>query len=142
MSKAKPVVLDANILIRGILGVNVSRLINQYCKQIDFFTAECCYTDVRKHLPSILEKRGIAPDFAMEALDHLTRIVWPIEEDFYAACENEAKRRIGKRDEDDWHVVALALTLDCPIWTEDQDFFGTGIATWHSGTIEVYLSGQ
>ena len=140
MRKAKPVVLDANILIRGVLGVNVPRLINQYCNQIDFFTAECCYEDVRKHLPAILEKRGVTPDLAMEALDHLTRIVWPIEEDVYTACEDEAKRRIKKRDEDDWHVVALALTLECPIWTEDKDFFGTGVATWHSGNIEVYLS--
>jgi hypothetical protein len=26
-----------------------------------------------------------------------------------------------------------------PIWTEDQDFFGSGVATWTSGRIEVYL---
>ena len=141
MRKAKPVVLDANILIRGILGVNVPHLINKYCDKIDFFTAECCYEDVKKHLPAILKKRGVAPELAMEPLKHLTRVVWPIGEDIYTACEDEAKRRIGKRDEDDWHVIALALTLDSPIWTEDKDFFGTGVATWNSGNIEVYLSG-
>ena len=141
MTKAKPAVLDANILIRGILGVNAPRLINQYCKKIDFFTAECCYSDVRKHLPAILKKRDIVPDLAMESLEHLMRVVWPIGEDVYTACEDEAKRRISEGDEDDWHVVALALALDCPIWTEDKDFFGTGLATWHSGNIEVYLSG-
>jgi hypothetical protein len=28
-------------------------------------------------------------------------------------------------DSEDWPVLACALILDCPIWTEDRDFFGT-----------------
>ena len=39
----------------------------------------------------------------------------------------------------DWPVVATALMLAAPIWTEDQDFFGSGIATWTSNRIELYL---
>jgi hypothetical protein len=35
-----------------------------------------------------------------------------------------------------------SLPLDCPIWTEDQDFFGSGVATWTTGTVEVYLGGD
>lgn len=42
-------------------------------------------------------------------------------------------------DEQDWPLLALALTLDCPVWTEDKDFFGTGVATWHTQTVEIYL---
>ncbi len=34
------------------------------------------------------------------------------------------------RPTDDWPVLAAALALDCPIWTEDTDFFGYGVATW------------
>jgi predicted nucleic acid-binding protein len=30
-----------------------------------------------------------------------------------------ARERIDKRDEDDWPVLAGALALGCPIWTED-----------------------
>jgi hypothetical protein len=29
--------------------------------------------------------------------------------------------------------------LDCPIWTEDQDFFGSGVATWTTNTVLMYL---
>lgn len=47
--------------------------------------------------------------------------------------------RIESRDAADWPVVALALLLDCPIWTEDQDFFGTAIATWTTDRIELFL---
>jgi hypothetical protein len=28
-----------------------------------------------------------------------------------------------RRNEDDWPVLATALALNCPIWTEDADFF-------------------
>ena len=36
-------------------------------------------------------------------------------------------------------VVALAILLVIPIWTEDQDFFGSGIATWTTDPVELYL---
>jgi hypothetical protein len=30
--------------------------------------------------------------------------------------------------------------LECPIWTEVRDFFGTGLATWTSDRVEIFLS--
>lgn len=35
--------------------------------------------------------------------------------------------------------LAAALTFDCPIWTEDTDFFGCGVATWTTDRVEFYL---
>src|SRR5208282_1530756 len=43
-------------------------------------------------------------------------------------------------DPDDWPIVAVAMLLDLPIWTEDQDFFGSGIATWTTDRVELYLT--
>lgn len=45
----------------------------------------------------------------------------------------------GREHKDDWPALALALQLECAIWTEDQDFFGIGIATWTSNTVVRYL---
>lgn len=56
--------------------------------------------------------------------------------------ELKAKARIITRDINDWPAVAAALLLECPVWTEDKDFFGSGIATWTTATIELYLSDQ
>jgi predicted nucleic acid-binding protein len=53
--------------------------------------------------------------------------------------EERACARISSRDADDWPVVATALLIDAPIWTEDQDFLGSGIATWTSNNIELFL---
>ncbi len=45
-------------------------------------------------------------------------------------------------DEDDWPVLATALGIACAIWTEDADFFGTGIAVWTTSRIEIFLRAQ
>lgn len=42
-------------------------------------------------------------------------------------------------DENDWPVLATAIALACPVWTEDEDFFGTGVAVWTTNRIEIFL---
>ena len=56
-----------------------------------------------------------------------------------ADFEVEARKQLGARDPENWPVLATALALDCSIWTEDTDFFGCGVATWTSGSIEIFL---
>ncbi len=36
-------------------------------------------------------------------------------------------------------MLAAALSLSCEIWTEDTDFFGTGVAVWTSDRVEIFL---
>jgi hypothetical protein len=35
-----------------------------------------------------------------------------------------------------------SYVLLSPVWTEDQDFFGSGISTWTTSTVELYLRGK
>jgi predicted nucleic acid-binding protein len=56
----------------------------------------------------------------------------------YAPLLQEAQWRIP-RDPDDWPCVALALALNCGIWTSDQDFFGCGLPTWTTETLSEWL---
>ena len=137
---SKRIVLDANILIRGILGERVPQLLADYSAQVQFFTAAVCYQDVRRYLPSILVKRGLLPEPFLAAVDALVGVVIPLEEEIHAAYSAEATRRIQERDIQDWPLIALSLMLNCPIWTEDNDFFGTGVAIWRSRNVEMYLS--
>lgn len=74
-----------------------------------------------------------------EALSRLTLLVTPVPHEVYTDLESEARQRLLRRDEADWPVVALAMRLGCPIWTEDQDFFGSGIPTWTTDRVEIYL---
>jgi predicted nucleic acid-binding protein len=136
---SKRIVLDANILIRGILGQRVPQLLAQYSDRVQFFTAAVCYQDVRNHLPAILEKRGLPREPFLAAVDELAKVVIPLEEEIYGTYKVEAMRRIQERDIQDWPLIALSLTLNCPLWTEDNDFFGTGVATWRTWNVEIYL---
>jgi predicted nucleic acid-binding protein len=42
------------------------------------------------------------------------------------------------RDPGDAPTLALALTLDCGIWTSDHDFFGCGMPVWSTETLLWY----
>jgi predicted nucleic acid-binding protein len=136
----KAVVLDANILIRAVLGNRVRELVFEYAETVRFFAPDVAYNDARKYLPQLLKKRGIDPLAALQVLDQLERIVQPIDAELYESMKEQALKRIALRDADDWPVLACAMSLVCPVWTEDADFFGTGIATWTTDRIELYLA--
>ncbi len=135
----KAVVLDANILIRAVLGKRVRGLIVEHAATVKFFAPDVAYADARKYLPALLEKRGVNSAAAMTMLDTLEAFVQPIEFELYPGLQQQALQRIAIRDADDWPVLACAMTIDCPVWTEDADFFGSGVATWTTDRIALYF---
>jgi predicted nucleic acid-binding protein len=70
------------------------------------------------------------------------KVVEPIPAADYFAFKQAAMRRVAKRDPDDWPILATALFMKAPIWTEDRDFFGTGVATWTTHNVEAYLRSE
>lgn len=136
------IVLDANILIRAVLGVRVRELIEQYGEGTSFFAPDLAFAEAARHLPTIAGKRGADPAPLLDSLRRLHVVVEAVPVDVIAPLEPAAMARIGTRDPMDWPIVAAALTLDCPIWTEDKDFFGAGVATWTSDIVEIYLRGN
>lgn len=137
------IVLDANILIRAVLGQRVSQLLDQYSQQgIRFYAPETAYAEAEEYLPSLLLKTGKPATDLPAALQYLKSKVEPVERDSYGLFEAEAKARLAGRDDDDWPVLATALALACPIWTEDQDFFGTGASVWTTSRVEIFLKAQ
>jgi predicted nucleic acid-binding protein len=63
----------------------------------------------------------------------------PIGSDVYGEFETEARQRLAAREPEDWPILASALAIGCPIWTEDKDFFGRGVATWTSDRVLMFL---
>ena len=136
----KAIILDANILVRAVLGKRVRELIFEHALTIKFFAPDLAYADARKYLPALLKKRGVDAAAAMLVLDRLETIVQPMDSRIYEGVRREALQRIAVRDADDWPVLACAMVLGCPVWTEDADFFGSGVATWTSDRIALYFS--
>ena len=65
----KAIVLDANILIRAVLGKRVRELLLANAAKVKFFAPDVAYADARKYLPALLEKRGVKSAAAMAVLD-------------------------------------------------------------------------
>jgi predicted nucleic acid-binding protein len=137
----KAIVLDANILIRAVLGQRARQLLLEHAATVKFFSPDVAYADARKYLPALLQKRGVNSAVALTVLDTLESVVRPLEFDLYAGLQQQALQRIAMRDADDWPVLACAMMLGCPVWTEDADFFGTGVATWTSDRVALFLVG-
>jgi predicted nucleic acid-binding protein len=137
------IVLDANILIRATLGRRVRQLIEDYSRQgVRFFAPDVSFDDAQEYLPVLLEKRGKPDGDIAASLNYLRTMIEPVDRELYALFEDEARERVRGRDEDDWPVLASALALACGIWTEDADFFGTGVAVWTTSRIEIFLKSQ
>ena len=136
-------VLDANILIRAILGRRVRQLLDSYAgRGLSFCAPDSAYAEAEKYLPALLKKRGKSDADLAATLEDLRLLVKPINRDAYEHLEAEARKRLRGRDEDDWPVLATALSFSCAIWTEDADFFGAGVAQWTSDRVEIFLRNQ
>ena len=137
------IVLDVNILIRAVLGKHVGQLLEKYSVYgVRFYAPDTAFSDAEEYLPSLLRKKGKADCDLQDALAHLRKLVEPVDREYYCLFEEDARMRLRDRDEEDWPVLATALAFACGIWTEDTDFFGTGIAIWTTGRIEIFLRSQ
>jgi predicted nucleic acid-binding protein len=61
-------VLDANILIRAVLGQRVRRILETHADNISFFIPETAYAEAEEDLAMLVVKRGGDPARAMASL--------------------------------------------------------------------------
>ena len=140
---ARQIVLDANILSRFVFGQKVPALLAAHAATIDFLAPDTAFEEARKHLPTILRARGddgTGEAAALDELNTVTAIVTPVPASSYEPMRAPALARIGQRHPHDWQVLACAMLLNSPIWTEDRDFFGTAVATWTTALVELYFT--
>jgi hypothetical protein len=96
------IVLDANILIRAVLGRRVRQLIDTYGSQgVRFFAPDVAFDDAEKYLPPLLKKRGLPHADISASLEYLRSLIEPVTPDLYAVFESEARQRLRGRDEGD-----------------------------------------
>lgn len=139
MNARRGLVLDANILLRAVFGQRVRHLLEKYEDEARFYTPDVCFQDAQKYVPVVSKDRGLDAALGLFVLNQIGQIVDRVDRSLYEEYETAARDRVDLRDPDDWPVVATALLLDLPIWTEDQDFFGSGVATWTTDRVELYL---
>jgi len=135
----KALAVDANILVRAVLGKRVREVIETYADEVSFFVPDVALAEAEEHLPALVIQHGGDSERALRLLRTLAGLMEVIGSDVYGEFEREARERLGQRGPGRLPLLATALALGCPIWTEDTDFFGCGVATWTSSSVRTYL---
>jgi len=121
--------VDANPILSAIIG-GKARSVFLDADHISFYTTLFNFKEVEKYIPALASKRSLPLDDLYLALSTLPVSVCDVE--FYKATLKKAESLIGDRDPDDIHLLALALKLSCPIWSNDRDFDDVGIKIYSS----------
>ena len=78
----KSLILDANILVRAVLGRRVLWLLETYLGRVTFLTPDIAYASASAHLPGILTRRGLPTEriaeLIQESLGRLPMLVTPV----------------------------------------------------------------
>jgi predicted nucleic acid-binding protein len=121
-------VADANVLLSALIGGRAA-LALRHDKVEQVFTPAHAYDEVFEYLPSLAKKKRLELDTLLLACAALPVTV--VERSEYEGKLSTARRRIGKRDPDDVDLLALALTLNLPLWSNDNDFEDAGVE-WYT----------
>ena len=115
---------DANALLSAVIGGR-ARLVLTHSEIEEIFTTESTFAEVREYAVLLGRKKKLAPDTMLLTVAALPVSI--VSEDVYAGAIDDAHKSIGGRDPDDVEILALALHMKIPLWSNDNDFEDCGI---------------
>jgi predicted nucleic acid-binding protein len=139
LASSKPpdrLAVDANPILAALLGGQARRVFFESAVK-EFAVPERVIAEVHRYVPRVMQKLGVEQVFLEYALDLLPLRVYPARR--YARAVREARRRIGRRDPSNVDVLALALHLDVPVWSNDRDFEDTGVSRFTTAELLAVL---
>lgn len=83
--------LDANILVRAVLGRRVRTIITTYGNTVEFFAPDVAFAEAREHLPTVLAKRRTPVEPGMALLEWLGEVIQTVDFGTYSVFEEEAR---------------------------------------------------
>lgn len=122
-------VVDANPILSALIGGKAREAF--LSPQIEeLVTTAHTIGEVESYIPVLARKPKVAAAGVSEGDLRAALAVMPLkvyEREFYQDALEEARRRIADRDPADVDILALALKLEAPIWTNDADFKVAGM---------------
>jgi predicted nucleic acid-binding protein len=115
---------DANALLSAVIGGR-ARLIIERKEVREILTTEATLAEVQEYALVLAKKKRLDSDIVLLAIATLPIKV--VDRNEYAKRLPEALKIIGSRDPDDAELLALALHLGIPIWSNDRDFEELGV---------------
>jgi predicted nucleic acid-binding protein len=112
------IVLDTNVLIASLLKNGLTRKII-FLSPFKMYTAEYAKIEIEIHKKEILCKSKLNE----QSLNYLSNIIFSridfISSDHMEPFKGKAKEIMQDIDIDDSFLVALAMSLNCPVWSND-----------------------
>ena len=117
---------DANVLLSVVLGGRAKAVLSHPAIE-SVYTTTCTFGEVNDYALVLARKKRLSLESVL--LTVATLPITLVESRVYAGSLPRARRLIGKRDPDD--VELLALHLKISVWSNDNDFHGTGVE-WYT----------
>jgi predicted nucleic acid-binding protein len=119
---------DANVLLSAVLGGR-ARLVLSHPGIEEVLTTETTFAEVQEYASLLGQKKKLAPEALMLAVAALPVSI--VAREVYEKAIGGARKRIGWRDPDDAELLAMAMHLSIPLWSNDNDFENCG-ADWYT----------
>ncbi len=114
-------VVDANALLQAAVGGRSLLIFRHLEGKSDFHTTVSAFEEVLEYLPYLSAKKNVALGDTLAALYNLPlKVHTP---DIYKETYTKAWNKIHSKDVDDVPLLALALFLKAPIWTNNTKHF-------------------
>ena len=109
---------DANVILSAVAGKAALRIFLR--EDIEIFTTQFNIDEVREYIGDIAGQYSLSEEILESQLTLLPLRIYsrPFYEDFI----QKASRKLSDRDEDDIELLALAMKLRVPVWSNDRDF--------------------
>jgi len=132
------IVVDANPLLSALIGGRSREVL--FSGNFNFLSPQPTLFEVEKYLPHVAEKTGQNELVLFREFELLPVVA--VQPRHYEARLERATVLISGRDPKDVHVLALAIELDVPIWSEDRDFHNLPGVTVHRTADMLGLLGE
>ena len=112
-------VVDTNIAVAALLRSGKTREL-LFSENFGFCSPDWLKEEVMAHKQEFMKKGSLGEEEFLDALDLLLENIniYPLEE--YRQFRQKALMLCPKGHEKDWPFLALAIKLQCPLWTSDS----------------------
>ena len=119
----KTVVLDASILVACLFKDGRARRVLLHAQGAAFVAPPDIVREAERQIPRVAKRAGVTAAESRAVLQVLRGRIHEVPFELLRPLEGRAKALAADAgDAEDWEYVAVALALNAPVWTYDDDF--------------------
>jgi len=122
----KKLAADANVILSAVAGKAALRVFLK--EDIEIITTQFNINEVKEYLSVMARKYDLAEEILESQLKLLPLKIYS--QDHYKSSLPKASKIMFGRDMDDIELLALAMKLKVPVWSNDRDFTASKVQVY------------